>query len=429
MINKILSTSIFLFLVSGSILSQNVGINETGAIPDASAALDVSSTTRGMLVPRMTQAQRDAITSPATGLLIYQTNSTPGFYYYTGSAWTGIGGADADWQVGAGTVYNLSDRVGIGMTPPLLGGGELNVGGSGAFISSFLEVDGLTETKRLTVRDVPAVFGSDTLCKIIFNGAGSSTVGMHIENSNAGPALNVFSNDLIAGDVAIRAQGSTGIHATGTIIALKAVADTAVYAQGTTALYAKGNVRMSPAAASADFFVSNIGIEPSMLPSTNNYGYVGSNANRIYQGHFTNLTVYGTFTNLSDRSIKENIVPLNGSLSKILQLSGKRYDLKSKFMGLNTTSDGKKRSELEQQRKNKLGFIAQELETVFPELVHYNEESGLKSVDYIGVIPVLVEAVKEQQAIIDSLKEKVKESEDLKQRVERLEELLVNTTK
>ena len=98
-------------------------------------------------------------------------------------------------------------------------------------------------------------------------------------------------------------------------------------------------------------------------------------------------------------------------------------------MGLNTTSDGKKRSELEQQRKNKLGFIAQELETVFPELVHYNEESGLKSVDYIGVIPVLVEAVKEQQAIIDSLKEKVKESEDLKQRVERLEELLVNTTK
>lgn len=59
---------------------------------DASAILDVVSTSKGMLVPRMTNAQRNAISSPALGLLIYQTNSTPGFYYYDGSAWQAIGG-------------------------------------------------------------------------------------------------------------------------------------------------------------------------------------------------------------------------------------------------------------------------------------------------------------------------------------------------
>ncbi len=57
--------------------------------PNASAALDIISTTKGLLIPRMTQTQRNAIVSPAAGLIIYMTNTTrPGFYYYTGSTWT-----------------------------------------------------------------------------------------------------------------------------------------------------------------------------------------------------------------------------------------------------------------------------------------------------------------------------------------------------
>lgn len=55
--------------------------------PDASSVLEVQSTTQGMLTPRMTSAQRSAINSPATGLIVYQTDGIPGFYYYTGSAW------------------------------------------------------------------------------------------------------------------------------------------------------------------------------------------------------------------------------------------------------------------------------------------------------------------------------------------------------
>src|SRR6185295_12561743 len=68
--------------------SGSAGIGTTS--PNPSSALDITSTTQGMLVPRMTKTQRDAIALPATGLFIYQTNSTPGFYYYSGSAWTAV---------------------------------------------------------------------------------------------------------------------------------------------------------------------------------------------------------------------------------------------------------------------------------------------------------------------------------------------------
>ena len=66
----------------------SAGIGTTS--PNASSVLEMKSTTKGVLVPRMTLTQRNAIASPATGLLIYQTNSTPGFYYYSGSAWTAV---------------------------------------------------------------------------------------------------------------------------------------------------------------------------------------------------------------------------------------------------------------------------------------------------------------------------------------------------
>src|SRR5258706_10612708 len=58
--------------------------------PNASSLLDITSTTKGILIPRMTLTQRNAIVSPVTGLMIYQTNSTPGFYYYSGSAWVAV---------------------------------------------------------------------------------------------------------------------------------------------------------------------------------------------------------------------------------------------------------------------------------------------------------------------------------------------------
>lgn len=71
--------------------AQNIAINDNGALPDTSAILDLSSTTKGFLPPRMTLTQRDLIPLPKQGLLIYQTDNDSGFYYYTGSIWTKLG--------------------------------------------------------------------------------------------------------------------------------------------------------------------------------------------------------------------------------------------------------------------------------------------------------------------------------------------------
>jgi hypothetical protein len=80
--------------VSTSNLYNNgsaVAIGSTS--PNSSAALQVSSTTQGILLPSLTLAQRNAISSPATGLLVFQTDNTPGFYYYNGTAWVPIAGS------------------------------------------------------------------------------------------------------------------------------------------------------------------------------------------------------------------------------------------------------------------------------------------------------------------------------------------------
>ncbi len=82
-------------LAGNQLSAQGVAVNATGAAADTSAMLDVSSTTKGILVPRMTATQRLAIPLPATGLLVYQTDGTPGYYTYTGFYWQplGFGGA------------------------------------------------------------------------------------------------------------------------------------------------------------------------------------------------------------------------------------------------------------------------------------------------------------------------------------------------
>lgn len=89
------------FLVSLAVCGQNIGINTTS--PDPSAQLDITSTSKGLLVPRMTQVQRNAIASPATGLLIFQTDVQPGFYYNNGSpgtpAWTYNGPVLTNWDI------------------------------------------------------------------------------------------------------------------------------------------------------------------------------------------------------------------------------------------------------------------------------------------------------------------------------------------
>ena len=68
-------------------VNAQVKIGDNPATINSSSLLELESADKGILVPRMTKAQKDAISSPATGLLVFQTDSTPGFQCYSGAAW------------------------------------------------------------------------------------------------------------------------------------------------------------------------------------------------------------------------------------------------------------------------------------------------------------------------------------------------------
>ena len=109
------------------------------------------------------------------------------------------------------------------------------------------------------------------------------------------------------------------------------------------------------------------------------------------------LTVSGDVVISSDARLKSNIVSLGSTLAKLLQIDGKSYEMKG---------------------KQKIGVLAQEIQEVFPELVS-EDDNEMLAVNYQGLVPVLINALKEQQSEIDRLKKQEK-------RVQRLEKLVAN---
>jgi len=114
----------------------------------------------------------------------------------------------------------------------------------------------------------------------------------------------------------------------------------------------------------------------------------------------------GTITDVSDRRLKKNIEPLVNSLERILDVEGVSFEMKDENLG----------------RGVELGVIAQELEIIFPELV-FEDEKGFKSVNYIGLIAPMIEALKAQQKTIDSQQRTIAQltesGKDLEQIVEK----------
>lgn len=120
---KIKSTflSIVFFTVSITVFSQTVIVTDDAAYTtgEASSVLDIKSTVKGLLAPRMTLAQRVAVVSPAEGLLVYQTDGIKGFYYYTNSAWTTVAsGTNTQWTTSGSDIYYNTGHIGIGTATP-----------------------------------------------------------------------------------------------------------------------------------------------------------------------------------------------------------------------------------------------------------------------------------------------------------------------
>lgn len=122
----------------------------------------------------------------------------------------------------------------------------------------------------------------------------------------------------------------------------------------------------------------------------------GSDKFMVYGGGQAHSTQFITW---SDSTVKTNISPLGGTLSKLLQLKAYNYNFKSSFFAGATNANL-------MAAKPQIGFIAQEVESIFPELVETTDK-GLKGVNYDAMIPILLEAIKEQQAKINQLEQKI----------------------
>lgn len=156
-----------------------------------------------------------------------------------------------------------------------------------------------------------------------------------------------------------------------------------------------------------------------------------SGARNNYAGYFDgNVTVTGMFTNPSDGKLKKNIQGIESALDKVMQLAPSNYEFKTESYAAVNLGQGKH-----------YGFIAQDLEKVFPELVsensmvvnrtkavrragndlsskntqskHASEETvtyeNIKAVNYLEMIPILTKALQEQQAMIVALQEEIQQ--------------------
>jgi hypothetical protein len=116
----------------------------------------------------------------------------------------------------------------------------------------------------------------------------------------------------------------------------------------------------------------------------------------MYNGDATvsnDLTVSGDVVVSSDARLKSNIVSLGSTLSRLLLIDGKSYEMKG---------------------KQKIGVLAQEIKEVFPELVS-EDDNKMLAVNYQGLVPVLINALKEQQTEIDTYRDEVSELKEMVQ--------------
>lgn len=143
----------------------------------------------------------------------------------------------------------------------------------------------------------------------------------------------------------------------------------------------------------------------ALYPSSNNLCTIGKEGNQFgevrAQSHYA-----GTVLLTSDKRLKENFRDIQTPLEKLMQVKGLKFD----FIKQQDDSllNDKLRYKQEKLRKDRMGFIAQDLEKLFPEAVYHDEDADKYYVDYNAIIPVIVEAMKEQQNTIDELSKRVK---------------------
>lgn len=141
--------------------------------------------------------------------------------------------------------------------------------------------------------------------------------------------------------------------------------------------------------------------EPILFPQFNKTAWIGNANNEMYRVFATRFYSPNGQVYTSDRRLKTNIKLWDGSaLSKIMNLSIYRYDMDAtKYKNV----PEEKQAQIAEDSKNKIGFIAQEIQSEFPEMVSTIPGTEYSGVEYTMMIPILLQAIKEQQALIEEM--------------------------
>jgi hypothetical protein len=264
--------------------ANGVSINNTSAVANTSSMLDITSTTKGILIPRMTTAQKNAIVTPATGLMVYDTN-LQGFWFYNGTAWSNVNGNGVgDWNVNGNDIYNNnSGYVGIGTSTPL----------ARFSVDSSIMVDQANSNQGFLDRS-SLYFGSDKKVGIVRS---------FLTGSSGRNGMGFFTNNTRR--MTIDSTGQVGI---GTINPLQTL-----HVSGTT--YLNGNVGIG--SSTPDYAYENLlgynymfyGLGIGTIPNSTYLLDVGASDPSRFRGA---LQVDGTFTANSNAVVDGSLTVNNG---------------------------------------------------------------------------------------------------------------------
>ncbi len=213
-LNLIAAALILLFCSSNTIHAQSMGISNAAITPDPSSILEMRTTEKGILIPRMTTAERDNISSPATGLMLYNT-ITNQYNFYNGSAWVFWGSAAYLSATSGETLSTIStsDVVITDMTKTALEAGTYSVLFNGQvnipaaeYTTGFSTADAAADL-NLIYNDIMAIpatgthaltFGSgETLLPGVYNVAGAASIAGTLTmdgNNEANPVFIIRAN-------------------------------------------------------------------------------------------------------------------------------------------------------------------------------------------------------------------------------------------